>query len=212
MSSAARAHASVTSKLNSVVTVPLGVVLKTVPQSDWPPQYSSARPPTLSHRGRHWWPELVPPGELRRPGTRFGSTSRRSCAIRSIQTGAPGAAPPAERGIAASPYPVRLFEEAARGLHRHNRPTMVTMHSGRSTCADLATRSQPAEERTSLFRARSLALRCPYMTGAAVRSDHRPVGTMNTSIGSGAPLNCGFSMTGELERSAPQTAPSMSGV
>ena len=37
-------------------------------------------------------------------------------------------------------------------------------------------------------------------------------GTMNTSIGSGAPLNCGFSMTGELDRSAPQTAPFMSGV
>ena len=35
---------------------------------------------------------------------------------------------------------------------------------------------------------------------------------MNTSIGSGAPLNWGFSMTGELDRSAPQAAPSMSGV
>ena len=51
-----------------------------------------------------------------------------------------------------------------------------------------------------------------YITGAADPSDHLPTGTMNTSIGSGAPLNCGFSMTGELDRSAPQTAPSMSGV
>jgi hypothetical protein len=55
---------------------------------------------------------------------------------------------------------------------------------------------------------------CPYLTltGSAVPSDHQPAGTMNTSIGSGAPLNCGFSMTGDLDRSAPQTAPSMSGV
>ena len=51
-----------------------------------------------------------------------------------------------------------------------------------------------------------------YLTGSAVPSDHHPAGTMNTSIGSGAPLNCGFSMTGDLDRSAPQTAPSMSGV
>ena len=51
-----------------------------------------------------------------------------------------------------------------------------------------------------------------YRTGSAVPSDHQPAGTMNTSIGSGAPLNCGFSMTGDLDRSAPQTAPSMSGV
>src|SRR5277367_6244844 len=56
--------------------------------------------------------------------------------------------------------------------------------------------------------------KCPYLsvTGSAAPSDHQPAGTMNTSIGSGAPLNCGFSMTGELDRSAPQTAPSMSGV
>ena len=54
--------------------------------------------------------------------------------------------------------------------------------------------------------------RRPYLTGAAVRSDHLPMGTMNTSIGSGAPPNWGFSMTGEWGRSAPQTAPSMSGV
>jgi hypothetical protein len=52
----------------------------------------------------------------------------------------------------------------------------------------------------------------PYRTGAGVPSDHLPAGIMNTSIGSGAPPNCGFSMTGELGRSAPQTAPSMSGV
>ena len=39
----------------------------------------------------------------------------------------------------------------------------------------------------------------PYLTvtGSAVPSDHQPAGTMNTLIGSGAPLNCGFSMTGE---------------
>lgn len=48
-----------------------------------------------------------------------------------------------------------------------------------------------------------------YITGAAVPSDQLAVGTMNTSIGSRAPLNCGFNMTGELGRSAPQTAPSM---
>jgi hypothetical protein len=48
--------------------------------------------------------------------------------------------------------------------------------------------------------------------GARVPSDHLPVGTMNTSIGSGSPWNCGFSTTGEWGRSAPQTAPSMSGV
>ena len=53
---------------------------------------------------------------------------------------------------------------------------------------------------------------CTYRIGAAVPSDHLPAGTMNTSIGSGLPLNCGFSMTGEWGRSAPQTAPSMSGV
>jgi hypothetical protein len=51
-----------------------------------------------------------------------------------------------------------------------------------------------------------------YITGAADPSDHLPAGIMNTSIGSGSPWNCGFSMTGELDRSAPQTAPSMSGV
>ena len=47
---------------------------------------------------------------------------------------------------------------------------------------------------------------CPYRTGSAVPSDHQPAGTMNTSIGSGAPLNCGFSMTGDLDKSAPQAA------
>src|SRR5215469_1445802 len=50
-----------------------------------------------------------------------------------------------------------------------------------------------------------------YMTGAGAPSDHLPTGTMNTSIG-GASLNCGVSLTGELGRSAPQAAPSMSGV
>jgi hypothetical protein len=50
------------------------------------------------------------------------------------------------------------------------------------------------------------------LTGSAVPSDHQPAGTMNTSIGSGAPLNCGLSMMGEWDRSAPQAAPSMSGV
>lgn len=48
--------------------------------------------------------------------------------------------------------------------------------------------------------------------GAGVPSDHLPAGIMNTSIGSGLPWNCGFSMTGEWVRSAPQTVPSMSGV
>lgn len=52
----------------------------------------------------------------------------------------------------------------------------------------------------------------PYITGAGVPSDHIPVRTMNTSIGSGAPLNCGVRLTGEFFRSAPQTAPSISGV
>jgi hypothetical protein len=31
-----------------------------------------------------------------------------------------------------------------------------------------------------------------YITGAADPSDHLPTGTINTSIGSGAPLDCGF--------------------
>jgi|SRR5580692_2546386 hypothetical protein len=72
-----------------------------------------------------------------------------------------------------------------------------------SPCATLETSAPPLASRL-----------CPYfiLTGSAVPSDHQPARTMKTSIGSGAPLNCGFSMTGELERSAPQTAPSMSGV
>ncbi len=56
--------------------------------------------------------------------------------------------------------------------------------------------------------AHSLALAvCPYLTltGSTVPSDHRPAGTMNTSIGSGAPLNWGFSMTGELVDGAVNT-------
>src|ERR1700722_14369496 len=51
-----------------------------------------------------------------------------------------------------------------------------------------------------------------YIKGAAVPSDHLPTVIMKTSIGSGAPLNCGFSMTGELGISAPQEAPFTSGV
>ena len=50
-----------------------------------------------------------------------------------------------------------------------------------------------------------------YMTGAGAPSDHLPTGTMNGAIG-GASLNCGVNLTGELGRSAPQTAPPMSGV
>jgi hypothetical protein len=48
--------------------------------------------------------------------------------------------------------------------------------------------------------------------GARVPSDHLPTGIMNTSIGSGSPWNCGFSITGDWGRSAPQTALFMSGV
>ena len=47
-----------------------------------------------------------------------------------------------------------------------------------------------------------------YITVADVPSDHLLVGTMNTSIGSGAPLNCGFSITGDFSRSAPHALPS----
>ena len=50
-----------------------------------------------------------------------------------------------------------------------------------------------------------------YMTGAGVPSDHLPTGTTNTSIGC-TPLNCGFSITGDFGKSAPQTAPSKAGV
>jgi hypothetical protein len=47
-----------------------------------------------------------------------------------------------------------------------------------------------------------------YITGAGVPSDHLPVGTMNTSLGSGSPLNCGFSISGDCGRSAPHALPS----
>jgi hypothetical protein len=50
-----------------------------------------------------------------------------------------------------------------------------------------------------------------YITGAGVPSDHLPTGTTNTSIGC-TPLNCGFSMTGDFGRSAPQSFPSSGGV
>src|SRR5580658_8026597 len=69
-----------------------------------------------------------------------------------------------------------------------------------------------ASARPFVFWIRGPLARPSYLTGSAVPSDHLPAGTMNTSIGSGAPLNCGFSMTGEWGTSAPQTAPSMSGV
>ena len=52
----------------------------------------------------------------------------------------------------------------------------------------------------------------PHITGAGVPSDHLPVATMNTSMGSGAPRNCGSRATGVSDLSAPQVELSMSGV
>jgi len=58
---------------------------------------------------------------------------------------------------------------------------------------------------------RSFSMKRPYMTGAGVPSDHLRTATTNTSIGC-APLNCGFSITGDFGKSAPQTFPSRGGV
>jgi hypothetical protein len=49
-----------------------------------------------------------------------------------------------------------------------------------------------------------------YITGAGVPSDHLPTGTTKTSIGC-TPLNCGFSITGDFGKSAPQTVPGSGG-
>ena len=37
-----------------------------------------------------------------------------------------------------------------------------------------------------------------YHTSAGLPSDHLPVETMNTLMGSGLPLNCGFNITGDF--------------
>src|SRR5215831_10387988 len=50
-----------------------------------------------------------------------------------------------------------------------------------------------------------------YITGAVVPSDHLPTGITNSVMGSGPSRNCGFSVTGESGRSAPQEALSVSG-
>src|SRR5580692_6738768 len=58
---------------------------------------------------------------------------------------------------------------------------------------------------------RSLSLRHSYITGATVPSDHLPTAITNSVIGSGPSRNCGFSVTGESRRSAPQEDLSVSG-
>jgi hypothetical protein len=52
---------------------------------------------------------------------------------------------------------------------------------------------------------------CPSF-GAAVPSDHVDTGTMNSVMGSGAPLNWGFNITGEPDKSAPHDLESVSGM
>jgi hypothetical protein len=47
------------------------------------------------------------------------------------------------------------------------------------------------------------SMKWSYLTGAADPSDHVPTGTINTSIGSAAPLNCRCSITVDFGRSAP---------
>src|SRR5580704_6241675 len=47
--------------------------------------------------------------------------------------------------------------------------------------------------------------------GAAVPSDQVRTGIMNSVIGSGAPRNCGFNITGEPGKSAPHDLGSVSG-
>src|SRR5215472_6213871 len=59
--------------------------------------------------------------------------------------------------------------------------------------------------------ARSFSLKHSYITGAAVPSDHLPTGITNSVMGSGPSRNCGFSVTGESGRSAPQEDLSVSG-
>ena len=59
--------------------------------------------------------------------------------------------------------------------------------------------------------ARSFSLRHFYIAGAAVPSDHLPTGITNSVMGSGPSRNAGFRVTGELGRSAPQEALSVSG-
>ncbi len=51
---------------------------------------------------------------------------------------------------------------------------------------------------------------CRASSSCQLPSDHLPTGIMNTSIGSGASLNCGFSLTGDFARSAPHALPSRS--
>ncbi len=46
---------------------------------------------------------------------------------------------------------------------------------------------------------------CSCLGVTAVPSDQWPTAIMNSVIGSGAPPNCGFNITGEPGRSAPQT-------
>src|SRR5579864_2421619 len=58
---------------------------------------------------------------------------------------------------------------------------------------------------------RSFLSRGPYITGAAVPSDHLPTEITNSVMGSGPSRNCGFSVTGESGRSAPQEDLSVSG-
>ena len=56
-------------------------------------------------------------------------------------------------------------------------------------------------------------LKCHCLSfGAAVPSDHADTGTMNSVMGSGAPLNWGFNITGEPDKSAPHALESVSGM
>jgi hypothetical protein len=68
--------------------------------------------------------------------------------------------------------------------------------------ASLTTRA--AVDRIAMSRSKAKR-QCSSLGDAAVPSDQWPTAIMNSVIGSGAPPNCGFNITGEPGRSAPQT-------
>lgn len=79
--------------------------------------------------------------------------------------------------------------------------------------ADYAANQKAAivDEEHFVGRAFRRGIHCPSFR-AAVPSDHRDTGTMNSVMGSGAPLNWEFNSTGEPDKSAPHTLESLSGM
>lgn len=121
------------------------------------------------------------------------------------------------RGLKNRAIEISNLRQIANELHVESRadplePVGVTRRKDGGSLLPLAPSAIVREQWIRATRPRQADFTALHNTGAGVPSDHLPVGTMNTSMGSGAPRNCRSWATGVSGLSAPQLALSISGV